>query len=126
MFHYGYDDAVYTALRFLEIASATEQPVSKLTGLDFKPINTPELRYPVSEDQKVPTVNMCQAYFEEKGFNVIDIDGVRVNYDGGWALVRPSNTTPYLILRFEANDEESLERYKNEMYSLLDQLTQDI
>lgn len=111
---YGFDDALYTAARLLEILSNTEQsPVEVFAQLP-ESISTPELHV----DMQVEGRNFAfmQQLIEQGQFadgKINHIDGLRVDFDDGWGLVRPSNTTPYLVLRFEAENETSLNRIKD-------------
>ncbi|MBI4817326.1 MAG: phosphomannomutase/phosphoglucomutase [Deltaproteobacteria bacterium] len=106
---FGFDDATYTAARLVEILSHESRPLSELL-LDVPPTySTPELRVDCAEAMKGPLVAACVKRFRERGFEVIDVDGARVLYgDGAWGLVRASNTTPILVLRFEAKTEARL------------------
>jgi phosphomannomutase/phosphoglucomutase len=72
-----------------------------------KTASTPEIRIDCPDDQKFKIVSELTEQFRER-YDVIDIDGVRVNFDNGWALIRASNTQPVLVLRFEANDADRL------------------
>jgi len=106
---FGFDDAIYSSLRLLEIMGKKDRPLS--TYLDDLPktYSTPEIRIDCPEDVKFDVVERLTAYYKSK-FKVIDIDGVRILLDDGWGLVRPSNTQPILVLRFEAQTREALER----------------
>ncbi|OPY74794.1 MAG: Phosphomannomutase/phosphoglucomutase [Syntrophorhabdus sp. PtaU1.Bin050] len=106
---FGFDDAIYSSLRLLEIMGKEDRPLS--TYLDDLPktYSTPEIRIDCPEDVKFDVVERLTAYYKSK-FKVIDIDGVRILLDDGWGLVRPSNTQPILVLRFEAQTREALER----------------
>ncbi len=74
-------------------------------------VNTPEIRMDCPEDRKFPVVTGLVEEFK-KEYDVIDVDGARVLFDGGWGLVRASNTQPVLVLRFEATDEKRLEEIR--------------
>jgi phosphomannomutase / phosphoglucomutase len=104
----GFDDAIYVCARFVEIMSKTDKPVS--TYLDDQPImyNTPEIKYPSTDDGKFDHVARVRDSFIKEGYDVNDIDGMRVTFEDGWGLCRASNTTPVLVLRFEAQTEERL------------------
>lgn len=103
---YGFDDALYAGVRLLEILAKQNQTSSELFATIPNSVNTPELKVFVKDEEKFSLMQqlIAQANFKEaKEINTID--GLRVNFDEGWGLVRPSNTTPYLILRFEAINE---------------------
>lgn len=98
----GFDDAIYVSCRFIEIVSKTNQPVSKYLADQPKMFNTPELHINCADDRKFEVVSkVCQS-FKDDGLDVNDIDGARVTFTDGWGLVRASNTTPVLVMRFEA------------------------
>lgn len=117
--YFGYDDAVYASCRLLEILSRAEKPLSAL--LDDVPVThaTPEIRVPCPDAVKFDVVDAVTQYFRQR-YKVIDIDGVRVLFEGGWGLVRASNTQPVLVLRFEALSAERLEQIRQEVESVLD------
>jgi phosphomannomutase/phosphoglucomutase len=104
---FGYDDAVYAMLRFLEIMGKDGRTVSEFLSDLPKMYSTPEIRIDCPDAVKFEVVRRLTDYYKGK-FNVIDIDGVRVVLEDGWGLVRPSNTGPILVLRFEAKSEEAL------------------
>ena len=105
---YGFDDGVYAAARLAEIISADEVPLVDLLS-DF-PIafSTPELLVPVADTEKFQLVEALHAQGDFKDGKITTIDGLRVDYTHGWALVRASNTSAALTLRFEADSEEQL------------------
>lgn len=101
---YGFDDALYSACRLLEIVSATGQSVHELFEAVPNSINTPEIKIPIDDDKKFAFMARFMAEAMFPGANIITIDGLRVEYPFGWGLLRASNTTPCLIARFEADD----------------------
>lgn len=105
----GYDDALYAGARLLEILSQHTQTSHDIFGKIPKSFNTPELKVSVADDEKFELMQklIARANFAEAK-EIMTIDGLRVNFSDGWGLVRPSNTTPYLILRFEAINEAML------------------
>ena len=105
--YYGYDDAIYAVARLLEIISHTDQRFTELLS-DVPPtVTTPEIRTECSDEIKFLVVERLVEEFK-KEYQVIDVDGARVLFDGGWGLVRASNTQPVLVLRFEAQDSKTL------------------
>ncbi len=115
---YGFDDGLYAAARLLEILAQRDETPSEV--LDELPdaVSTPELKVAVTEGTQHALVALivAAAQAEESPFagaRISTIDGLRVDFNDGWGLVRASNTTPVLVLRFEANDEAALERIKN-------------
>ena len=106
--YYGFDDAVFAACRVLQIVAESKQKVSEMLADLPETASTPEIRIDCPDDKKFGIVRELTEIFREK-YDVIDIDGVRVNFDGGWALIRASNTQAILVLRFEAVNEERLQ-----------------
>ncbi len=105
--YFGYDDAVYAACRLLEILSGADRSLSALLSDLPQTFNTPEIRVECPDHLKFDVVRqLCDEF--RKHHPVIDIDGARVLFDGGWGLVRASNTQPALVLRFEADSEGRL------------------
>ena len=109
---YGHDDALYVAIRLLDILTKSDRQLS-LWHDDMVPmINTPELRFDCPDDQKFDAVASVRARLEAEGASVNAIDGVRVSTDDGWWLLRASNTQAVLVARAEAKDKPGLERLK--------------
>ena len=105
--YYGFDDAIFAACRVLQIVSQSNTKVSEMLADLPETAYTPEIRINCPDDQKFKIVRELTEIFREK-YEVIDIDGVRVNFDDGWALIRASNTQPVLVLRLEAVTKERL------------------
>jgi phosphomannomutase/phosphoglucomutase len=106
--YFGYDDAIYAGARLLEILSKTDKRVEDLlTGVPPM-VATPEIRVDCPDDRKFEVVDAITEEFR-KTYDVIDIDGARVRLDGGWGLIRASNTQPALVLRLEATGRQRLE-----------------
>ena len=115
---YGYDDALYAALRLIEIISYSNLNISDYFK-DVEKYYSYEDNIPVPNDLKDKIVNKVLHYAKSKNYNIIDIDGVRIEYTNGFALVRKSNTTPCITLRFEAKTKEVMESYKNEIMNII-------
>ena len=107
---YGFDDGLYTAARLLEIIAKTEKSVSELFAELPNRIHTPELKVAIAEDKKFSFMKDFQTQVNFPDAKLIKIDGIRAEFSDGWGLVRASNTSPYLILRFEADDLAVLKR----------------
>lgn len=107
---YGFDDACYAACRFLEIVSRTTEAVSHLFHKIPNSVNTPEMNVAIAEETKFEFIEKLQAHHAFEEANIITVDGLRVEWPEGWGLVRASNTTPCLVLRFEACDAAALSR----------------
>lgn len=110
--YYGYDDALYASLRLLEVLAGSGRPMSALTADLPRVWSTPEIREECTEEQKFALVDIVRRRLADEGMDVIDIDGVRVEFPDGWGLLRASNTQPVLVMRFEAESPEVLERYE--------------
>lgn len=110
---FGFDDALYAGARLLEILARKESDSDSVFAAIPNSVNTPELKVMVSDEEKF---ELMQQLIDNASFadaaEIMTIDGLRVNFADGWGLVRPSNTTPYLILRFEALNEAILEDIK--------------
>lgn len=123
---FGYDDALYAALRLLEIISKTGKKVSELLSDIHHSVSTPEIRMDVPEEIKFQLVEEVKNRLS-KEHEVIDIDGVRIEFPEGWGLIRASNTQPALVLRFEAQDDNKLEDIRSiiegELTSVMDELS---
>ena len=112
---YGFDDALYAAARLLEILSKTDRPASEIFGEIPNSINTPELNVTLDRDgaqHEFVEKFVSGANFE--GATLTTIDGVRADYPDGWGLLRASNTTPSLVIRFEADTDEAMARIQSE------------
>lgn len=109
--YFGFDDAIYAGARLLEIISRTQKDLKALLADIPIMVNTPEIRIDCPDDKKFRIVAELVDEFK-KDYKVIDVDGARVIFDGGWGLVRASNTQPVLVLRFEATNETRLEEIR--------------
>ena len=117
--YFGYDDGIYAACRLVEIVSRLHHTLSEELS-DLPPtFSTPEIRVDCPDDVKFGLVDKVKAEFKKQGAETIDLDGVRVKFPDGWGLVRASNTQPTLVLRFEAQSPQALERIIAEFKSLL-------
>ena len=116
----GFDDALYNACRLIEIISRSGRTLSEMVS-DFPEYrSTPEIRIDVTEDQKWTVVSEALVYFKEK-YDVISVDGVRILFGDGWALLRASNTQPVIVARFEARSESRLIEIRTEIAEWLTQ-----
>lgn len=116
--YYGFDDAFYATCRLLTIVAASDRPLSKLLEDVPRYVNTPEIRVECPEEKKAEVVRSVKEEFTGRG-RIIDVDGVRVHFDEGWALVRASNTQPVLVLRFEARSAADLDVVRGRMAEVL-------
>ena len=118
----GIDDGLYAGLRLAEILSKTDYKVSDLYAGINHYYSTDEIKYKVTEETKFEIVEKVKEYALNKGYEVIDIDGVRASFPDGWALIRASNTGPDLTLRFEADTNERKIEIEEEYISILDSI----
>jgi phosphomannomutase/phosphoglucomutase len=109
--YFGYDDGIYASLRLLEILAQSQAPLSMLLADLPKTVSTPELRVDCPDDEKFLIAERAMDYFR-RHYDVVDIDGVRVKFSEGWALIRASNTQAALVLRFEAKTQARLDEYR--------------
>ena len=110
--YYGYDDALYAAVRFLGHISRGAATLSEIRDRMPAPVNTPELRFPCADTRKFQVVEEVRDRLASAGADINDIDGVRVRTADGWWLLRASNTQDALVARCEADDHAGLERLK--------------
>lgn len=125
---YGFDDALYAGARLLEVLSREEVDSDAVFEAIPNSVNTPELKLPVEESNKF---SLMQRLIDSAKFadahDINTIDGLRVNFGDGWGLIRPSNTTPYLVMRFEAVNEVFMQKmqmmFREWLLSVEDDLT---
>lgn len=109
---FGFDDAPYTAARLLEILSNEKGTLSSMLADVPVTYSSPELRFDTVEEKKTALVKRCTEMLRAKGLTLIEVDGVRVTWPDGWGLIRSSNTTPILVVRYEAKTKERLEEIR--------------
>ncbi len=115
----GFDSGMYAALRLLEIMSYTNKDINQLlNGVNYY-YSTEEIKVACPDEKKFDVVAQVLDYVKEKGYSYIDVDGVRANFEDGWALVRASNTGPNITMRFEASSEARLEELQKEFGGIL-------
>jgi len=107
---YGFDDGLYAAARLLEILAASPDDVETIFAALPKGVSTPELKIAVAEGEQYKFIENFVARAKFEGARIATIDGLRADWPDGWGLVRASNTTPTLVLRFDAKDGASLAR----------------
>ncbi|MDR3607482.1 MAG: phosphomannomutase/phosphoglucomutase [Oligoflexia bacterium] len=119
--YFGFDDAVYAALRVYEIASKATGPISSLLADLPKSVSTPEIRVDCQESLKFKLVEETKRRLSASGGKINDIDGVRIDFGDGWGLVRASNTQPALVLRFEASTEPLMNKVRDTVVNALEE-----
>ena len=117
--YYGFDDAIYATLRVLEIMSRSDVPLHEMLSDVPETFATPEIRVDCDDARKFDLVQQMVDHYRPT-HDLVDIDGARIQFDGGWALVRASNTQPVLVLRFEADSEQQLAAIRGEVESVLE------
>jgi phosphomannomutase / phosphoglucomutase len=105
---FGFDDAPYTAARLLEILSHQTEPLSALLRDVPVTYSSDELRVDTVEEKKFELVKRCTEILREQNLKLVEVDGVRVTFADGWGLIRASNTTPILVVRYEAKTQARL------------------
>ncbi|MFH1958155.1 MAG: phosphomannomutase/phosphoglucomutase [bacterium] len=119
--YFGYDDALYTALRLCELVSSGERRLSSyLEEVPSYPI-TPEIRIDCPDEIKFGVVDKLSAIFQKTN-DVITIDGARIIFEDGWGLCRASNTQPVLVLRFEADTQDGVSRNRKKVMDVLNKI----
>ena len=117
--YFGFDDALYATLRILEILSHSEIPLHEMLADVPETFATPEIRVACDDAEKFSLVQQVVEHYRPT-HELADIDGARIQFDGGWALVSASNTQAVLVLRFEADSEARLAEIRAEVESVLD------
>ena len=110
---HGFDDGHYSAFRLLEIIENLNEPLSSIFNQLPKACSTPELNINIDEKIKFKIIEDFVSKSEFQDGSKVTIDGLRVDFNDGWGLIRASNTTPKLVLRFEANSPSRLQEIKN-------------
>jgi len=123
---YGFDDGLYSAARLLEILGIEDRHSDEVFEDFPEDISTPELNVEVTESDKFAIIERLGQQADFGDGNISTIDGIRVDYADGWGLCRASNTTPVLVLRFEAETEQALERIKSVFREQLQKAAPDL
>ncbi len=106
--YFGYDDGIYAGARLIAAVARGGEPLSTMLSDLPKTVFTPEIRVTCPDSLKFRIAELARDRFRELGYELVDVDGVRVKFEDGWALIRASNTQPVLVLRFEAEDPANL------------------
>jgi len=111
----GFDDAIYASARLFEILASSDLPLSRMLS-DLPPVvATPEIRIDCPDEEKFSVARRVAEIVRPLAREVIEVDGIRARFEGGWGLVRASNTQPVLVLRFEGVDEGAVQRIRSVM-----------
>ena len=122
----GYDDGIYAGLRLVEILTNNEKNIEELLSGIPVYISTPEIKIPTDDNIKFQVIEKIKEYAESKNYNFLTIEGVKVLYDSGAALVRASNTGPNITTRFEAKTEDRLESIKKEYLDKIEDIKNNL
>jgi phosphomannomutase len=120
--YYGYDDAIYASLRLIRLLSRSDKTIGQMLADVPKYYSTPEIRVDCPDEEKFQVVSALTEHFKKR-YEVIDVDGARIQFGDGWGLVRASNTQPALVLRFEARTPERVEEIKQIVTSKLSEIS---
>lgn len=123
---FGFDDALYSAARLLQILSEESRSSAEVFADFPDSLCTPELNVPLKEGENTLFVEKMFAAAKFTGGKITDIDGMRIDFSDGWGLVRASNTTPSLVLRFEADSKEAMENIQAQFRQLMVEIKPDI
>ena len=118
----GFDSGLYAGLRIIELLSRTDKTVDELVSDIPKYYSTDEIKIHADDNIKFEIINKIEEYVKEKDYKYLTIDGIKVLFDDGFALLRASNTGPNLTLRFEAKTEERLDEINEEFTKLVEEL----
>ena len=122
--YFGYDDAIYATLRMLELVNDGIDLDEELAKLP-KVFSTQEIKVKTTEEEKFKIIDEVKKLLQNPPAdfpsikNIIDVDGVRIDFENGWGLVRASNTTPVLVTRFESTNEDEALHYENAINNLI-------
>jgi len=122
---YGFDDGHYSGARIIELISKRNESIDEINDELPKSFSTPELNIDVTDETKFKIIEDFASQCSLKG-EKITIDGLRINFDNGWGLLRASNTTPKLVLRFEGDSMDNLNKIKNDFLNELSRICPDI
>ena len=123
---YGFDDAIYSALRMIEVLSKRKLTTHEVFNTYPKHFSTPEINLKISEQNKFKIVDEIKLLMKSSEYDLIDIDGIRLQNENSWGLVRASNTSPNLVLRFEGKTENDLLEIKNYFKEILSKIETDL
>ena len=124
--YFGFDDAIYSSARLLEILTHEKAKLSGLLGDVPKTFASPELRVDTVEEKKFEIVKRATESLRKAGHSLVDVDGVRVTFPDGWGLIRASNTQPILVLRFEAKTPERLEEIRQLIEGTVEKMQREV
>lgn len=119
---YGFDDGIYSALRLIEILSKRKSSPHQIFANYPKNYSTPEINIPISDKRKFEIIEVLKPIINKNEYKLVDIDGIRLEKENCWGLIRASNTSPNLVLRFEGKSEQDLNEIKNYFKEILSKI----
>ena len=119
---YGFDDGIYSALRLIEILSKRKSSPHQIFSKYPKNYSTPEINIPISDKRKFEIIDRLKPIVNKNEYKLVDIDGIRLEKENCWGLIRASNTSPNLVLRFEGKSEQDLNEIKNYFKEILSKI----
>ena len=119
---YGFDDGIYSALRLIEILSKRKSSPHQIFANYPKNYSTPEINIPISDKRKFEIIEVLKPIVNKNEYKLVDIDGIRLEKENCWGLIRASNTSPNLVLRFEGKSEQDLNEIKNYFKEILSKI----
>lgn len=122
----GYDDGIYAGLRIVERLSHTNEKLSELLNGINKYYSTKELKIQVEDTEKFKIIDKVKEYAINKNYNIVTLDGVKVKFDDGFALVRASNTGPNITMRYEGNTRLRLKEIEDEFNNVVDKIIKEV
>ena len=122
----GYDDGIYAGLRIVERLSHTNEKLSELLNGINKYYSTKELKIQVEDTEKFKIIDKVKEYAINKNYNIVTLDGVKVKFDDGFALVRASNTGPNITMRYEGNTKIRLKEIEDEFNNVVDKIIKEV
>lgn len=122
----GYDDGIYAGIRIVERLSHTNEKLSELLNGINKYYSTKELKIQVEDSEKFKIIDKVKEYAISKNYNIVTLDGVKVKFDDGFALVRASNTGPNITMRYEGNTKIRLKEIEDEFNNVVDKIIKEV
>ena len=122
----GYDDGIYAGIRIVERLSHTNEKLSELLNGINKYYSTKELKIQVEDSEKFKIIDKVKEYAISKNYNIVTLDGVKVKFDDGFALVRASNTGPNITMRYEGNTKIRLKEIEDEFNNIVDKIIKEV
>jgi phosphomannomutase/phosphoglucomutase len=124
--YFGYDDAIYAGARLIEIVARSGDTLEQMLSDLPKTVFPTEIRIDCPDEIKFELADKARDRFRELGYDIVDVDGVRVKFEDGWGLIRASNTQPVLVTRFESESSENLDKNRALVESELESIRREL